>query len=217
MGSNVVKTELNPGDVGKNVVSYSITRVQGDADAEEAEYWGPFGLQSRPPASSGKPDDAAQVLSINMAGDHLIIGGRDHRTNKLYGNLGDGDTALYGGGQGRILIKNNGSINLYTTQTNVDGGPGMGIFVDPANDTISITNSKGYGIVIKSDGVYINGGGGSLILPVDGNVLLAGTGATTVDGGSIKLGAGALVANTALSGPTGTTAVPSTKVFITVA
>lgn len=146
--SDVISTELQ--GEKKTVMAMLGDNATGVADFA-AEVWSPAGLASRPSIADPKDaNGAANALSINTSGQNIILGLRDARNQELYGDLKPGDTALYGGGQGRVLIKNNGSVNLYTTKGNGKGAAGMGIFMDPVGD-ISVVSHTGTAILVKSD------------------------------------------------------------------
>lgn len=69
--------------------------VTEDATSHDAEWYFPPGLVSRP----RKPDPkkkAAQVVAITRSGNDAIVGCRDERTLDIYGQLDDGETAVFG-------------------------------------------------------------------------------------------------------------------------
>jgi len=64
------------------------------------------------------------------------IGSRDLRNQSFYGNLGPGETVLYAAGpqgtsQGRIILKADGSISIYTTNDNTSGGTAVYFRISP--------------------------------------------------------------------------------------
>lgn len=197
----------------------------GESHADEAELWQHVGLASRPspPTGSGANKEAAQAVMIRLSDYDVVLATRDTRFQDIYGNLRDGETCLYatgsdGKGQARTILKHDGSINLYTKLGNSPTGKGMGIFIDPNNDRISIVNSKGYGIIINEDGALVTAKDSALKLDGSGSASLIGKGRVQVDGGSIVLGAVAVPGvNNALTGPTGIAGIASTKVFIATA
>jgi phage gp45-like len=135
-----------------------------------------------------------------------------------YGNLVEEEVCIHPGNAdavSRILMKKNNSINLYTKSTST--GKGMIISLDAATDTISIVNSKGYGIVIDGDGVKITAKDSGLTLGADGNGKLISKDTTQVDGAAIRLGSSPAMVpgvNSALRGPAGLAGVASLKVYI---
>lgn len=192
----------------------------GTVDGERVEHWQHVGLVSIPPKpEAGK--SACQGIVVRRSNHDACIATRDLRGQELAGQLKYGETCIYAAGetgtaQGRVILKQNGSINLYTRAGNTEGGAGMGVFVDPENDQISILNSKGYGIVINGDGVFLSAGGAiGLKLESSGDVSLVATGKCQIDGGGICLGSTAVPGlNSALVGVTGIAGVASTKVLI---
>lgn len=191
------------------------------SEADNVEWWQHAGFVSLP--SDPRAKQAACQGVIIRRGDHdVCIASRDLRGLELAGQLKPGETCIYGGGalgaaQGRMLIKQNGSINLYTREGNSSTGAGMGIFINPDDDSISIVNSQGFGMLIKSDGVYLTSGDAGLSLKGNSAKLVA-TGQTQVDGAGIILGAvGVPGVNSALAGPAGITGLPSAKVLIQIA
>ena len=138
----------------------------GEVKSDGAESWAHFGLSSRPSEVQPNAEDAPQVIAIARSDRDLVIAERDVRCQAIYGNLKAGETCLYAGGkdglgQARILLKADGSVNLYTKQGNLAANQGIGILMNAADDSITITNSKGVGIRISNDGVQIIGKGGA--------------------------------------------------------
>lgn len=134
-------------------------------------------------------------------------------TTPTYGNLAEGELCIsaFQDAIARILLKKNNSINLYTKK----GSTGMVISMDPDTDTISIVNSKGYGIIVDGDGIKITAKDSGLQLGADGNVKLIGKQQTQVDGASVMLGSvGVPGVNSALHGPVGLSGIASLKVLI---
>lgn len=184
-----------------------------------AEWWQHVGYASRPPKpEAGKK--AAQAVVLKTSDRDVVIGSVDERGLTLYGNLDFGETCIYAAGedgkaQARVLLKKNGSINLYTRKGNTESGKGMLIQIDAENGAIRIVNDKGFGIVIDGDGVKITAGDAGISLEAGGgNVRMIGKGQAQVDGGSIVLGSKAIPGvNSVLTGLTGLIGVGSTKVF----
>jgi hypothetical protein len=161
-------------------------------DADNAEWWQHVGFASRPPKpEAGKKAAQAAVL---RAGDHdVIIASQDLRGLELYGQLAPGETALYasgedGKGQARILLKKDGSINLFTKAGNATGGKGMGIFVNP-DGSVSIASSNGAAVLIGDDGsLKVFNKSGGIQIKADGHVKIASGSKVEISGGSITLG-----------------------------
>lgn len=194
--------------------------IDEDPESGEAEYWQHVGFVSRPAkpkTANGKA--AAQAVVLRTGGRDAVIATRDLRGQEIAGQLAEGEVCLYaigeGEAQGRILLKADGSINLFTKQGNTSTGHGMGIFVTPSEDSIRIINSRGHGILIDGDGVKVLGGsGGALTINAAGGATLVSTGQTQIDGATVVLGSIAVpVTNAVLVGPMGITGKPSLKVF----
>lgn len=203
-----------------------ITAMLGDSTNEEttsanAEWWQHVGFASRP-SKPTKGSASAQCVVLKASDVDAVIASRDVRGEAIKGNLSYGETCIYASGedgtsQGRILLKTDGSVNLYTRVGNTDGGAGMVIMLTPSTNTISLVNGLGYGIIIDADGVKITAGGSGsgLTLNANGSVKLIGTGQTQIDGSTVLLGSVAVpVVNAALHGPTGISGAPSLKVLI---
>lgn len=169
-------------------------------------------------AQAGKA--AAQAVIIRRSNGDVVIGSSDARTLEMYGQIGPGEFAAFAPGkdgtsQGRIIGKTDGSINIYTRAGNTSGGNGMAIMVRAADDTISITNGAGYGIIVDSTGIRLTAKDSGLTLGSDGSVKLIGKTKTQVDGASIVLGSVAVPGvNSAIHGPTGLAGVASLKTLI---
>lgn len=194
--------------------------VVGGRESDAAELWQHIGFASRPPkAEKGKPEGAPQALLLRGARD-AVIATRDPRGQKLAGELDYGETCVYGPGetgtaQGRMVIKKTGTVALYTRAGNTESGGGMTVLLDPATDSVSIVNSKGYGLVINGDGVTLTAGDSALTLKSSGDCSLVGKQKTQVDGASIVLGSVALpVVSAVLKGPAGILGTPALKVLV---
>ncbi len=196
--------------------------INKSVDSNAAEWWQHVGFISRPPeAVAGSK--ACQVVAFRESDHDVIVASKDTRGQELAGSLGPGETSIYAAGadgtsQGRITIKGTGSINLYTREGNTASGQGMGLFIDPATDTISLINSQGYGIVINGDGVFVTAKESSLSLESGGKASLIAKGQAQVDGSGILIGSnGVPGVNSALVGPTGMAGAASAKVVIQLA
>lgn len=218
IGVDILRTTVK--DATKRILAQTGTvNGQGQVDADNVEWWQHIGFASRPPkAVPGQK--ATKAVVIRQGGTDAAIASHDERGLELYGNLADGETCVYapgegGNGQARILLKKNGSINLYTRKGNTAGGTGMLVQIDAENGAIRLVNDQGYGLIIDSDGVKLTAGGAGLTLESGGNVKLIGTGQTQVDGGGICIGSLAVPGvNSALTGVTGLVGKASLKVLI---
>lgn len=132
-----------------------------------------------------------------------------------YGNLAENELCLAPGSAdaiARILMKANNSINLYTK---TPANKGMLISMDPSTDTISIVNSKGYGIIIDPTGIKLTAKDSGIQLGDDGNSKFISKKQTQIDGATIMLGSvGVPGANSAIHGPAGMAGIASLKVLI---
>lgn len=204
--------------VGKAILAVTGDVQSAETEADQVEWWQHVGFVSRPPkAEPGK--SACQVVTVKGPQYDAAIASRDFRGQDLAGTLNEGETCVYaagadGKGQARLLLKANGAVALFTRKDNATDGTGLAIQIDPNTDTISLTNSKGYGLLITADGVYVSAGNATLTL-AGGDASLVATGRTQVDGSSVVLGSVAVPGvNAALHGPTGPGGVASLKVLI---
>lgn len=190
----------------------------GEADSDNAEWWQHVGFVSRPPNPDGNRT-AAQVV-IAQAGDRdVVIASSDLRGLALGGNLQPGETCVYAAGedgaaQGRLLMKGNGTISLFTRHGNVDSGQAVAVQLN-SDSTFGIVSKFG-GIRIDATGITITSGKAALILGADGSAKLQGNGLVEVAGKLTCIGTNCLPAptNTAIKGPTGLAGTPSTSVYI---
>lgn len=220
-GLDILRTDVE----GPNTIMAQVGDATSGSSPEPCEWWQHVGFASRPSevSGSGNNSDAAQAIVINRTDYDIVIASRDTRFQDIYGALKPGETCIYATGtdgkaQGRVLLKKDGSINLFSRKGNTSDGKAMGIFIDPGADTITILNSKGYGLIIGPDGVSVTAKDSALLLKSSGDCSLIGKGKTQIDGGGICLGSTAVpVANAALVGPTGLAGVASTKVLIAIA
>lgn len=217
VGLDILTTTVNAAT--KRILAQTGDVVKDATDADGAEWWQHVGFASRPPKpQAGK--QAAQAVVLKTSDRDVVIGSVDQRGLELYGNLDHGESCLYAAGedgkaQARVLLKKDGSINLYTRKGNTSSGAGMIVQVDATNGAIRLINDKGYGLIIDSDGVKLTSGSAGLTLDSDGNARLIGTGKTQVDGGGIVLGSLAVTGvNSALTGVTGVAGKASLKVLI---
>jgi len=210
----------------RDTVTKTILANLGDiateqSESDEAEWWQHVGLASRPSKANKIGHVAAQCVTLRTGGRDAVIASRDLRGQALAGNLQPGETCIYASGetgtaQARILLKADGSINLYTREGNTESGGGMAIMLTPSSDTISIVNSAGFGLVINADGIKLTAGGAGLTLDASGGIKLVGTGVTQIDGTTIALGATPAMnpaTNSVLTGVVGISGKPSLKVL----
>ena len=219
VGVDILRTTLDAET--KSIIAQTGDVQSEEVDSDNVEWWQQPGFCSRP-AKAIPQKSACQGVILRQSDHDVCIAARDTRGQDIYGSLKDGETCLYaagedGKGQARMLLKGDGSMAMFS-RTSADA-KGMGVFLDPASDTIRITNAAGHGILINADGVFITtaGGASGLSLAVGGEVKLIATGACTVDGTSIALGGSAAPTTPALCGLTGIAGVASTRVFVSLA
>lgn len=195
---------------------------KGQAYADNIEWIQHPGILSRPPkAVTGKTATAAVVLRVGNR--EIAIGSFEERGLGNAGSLAEGETCIYAAGpdgssQGRILLKKDGGINIYSRKGNEADGGGMVIQLDASGNAIRLLNADGYGIIIDEDGVKITAKDAALTLGSDGAISLVGTGKCQLDGSSICLGSTAAPGvNSVCVGVAGLVAVGSPKVFAAVA
>lgn len=221
-------------DCGKDILSAGVdpatnvilcqtgNAVDSTADADASELYGPpgyYGIPANP--TPGKP--SCQPVTLKGSDRDMIIGTRDTRDSKIYGNLKPGERCIAAGfpAQGRILIKNNGAIVLYTTSDNTPGGTGVSLYVGP--DKIQIANQYGQ-LTLGPDGVTLSmADGSSAVMLSEGKASLAGT-QVTVNGSLVSVagaaatcigtGAAPSLATAALKGTSGPSATPCVTVFL---
>lgn len=217
-------------DIGLDVLSTSMSATGkilaflGDAKnklatSDRASWVQHVGFASRP----GKPTagkQACQAVVVRRSDQDVVIASSDSRTQEMYGALSDGETALIAGGpdgtsQARVILKADGSANVYTRAGNSAGGAGMVLQLDAANNASRMLNGLGFGIIADANGVTITSGAASITLGADGSISIVATGQAQVDGSTILLGSIAVPGvNSAIRGPTGLSGVASPKVLI---
>ena len=117
-------------------VSGVITAQLGDStagkpDSDNAEWWQHVGFASRPalPTNGGA---SAQGVILKCSDRDLVIATRDTRGTAVYGNLADGETAIYAcSSQAAAFFKKNGSASLCTTDTGTAKGNTIQVSVSP--------------------------------------------------------------------------------------
>lgn len=192
-----------------------ITAQTGDvvakfANADVSEWWQHVGFASRPAVPTAG-SASCQGVAIKRGDNDAIVATRDARGTSIYGSLSDGEACVYApGAQGRVLLKADGSVSLYTTSDNTSSGQSVILKVSPS--AVAIGTPWG-AITMDSNGIKLGAQGGAGIqLGADGTVTIIGT-SVALNGGSVSLGANATPVNSVLFGPTGMAAVPSTSVF----
>lgn len=214
--------------VGYDVLSTTLSAVKGmilaqlgdsknqAVESDGAEIWGPGGFLFRP-SKAVVGGVACQALGFRRSDRDVIIGLKDARGQALAANLLDGELCLYAPGtdgtaQGRILIKANGTIALYTAQGNASGGPSVTIQANASDGSIKLANQYGT-ISMDSSGIKIGfKNGGAIQLDANGISLIGQ--AIGLNGASVSLGANAT--QPVVWGPSGVSGVGSTSVKVAV-
>jgi len=175
--------------------------IAESAESQQAEVWQSVGFASRPSkATAGSA--AAQAVTIRTSLRDLVVATRDSRSAEMYGQLSDGETALYAAGatgtaQARVLLKDDGTINLVTTDDNTSSGQTHLFQFGP--EGMKILTKWGY-IVFDENGITFvtmsNGvGKASFRIGTDG-IIQAGVASTfSIETSTVMLGAGATVAS----------------------
>lgn len=165
---------------------------EGQTEADNVEWWQHVGFASRPSEpEAGK--EAAQAVVIRRGNFDAAIASQDLRGLSIYGNLAPGETCMYASGpdgtaQARLLLKKDGSINLFTKEGNETGGAGMGIFINP-DGSVSIASHNGAAILLGDDGsVKVFNESGGIQIKADGHVKIASGSKVEISGGSITMG-----------------------------
>lgn len=136
--------------------------VRGATDTDGAEWWQHVGFASRP-SKAEKNKSAAQVVVLKGGDRDTCIASQDMRGLELYGNLKEGETCLYGAGeygtsQGRVIIKSDGSVTLFTTDTNEAGGKTVALRVSPTGG-LEFTSQWG-SLTLNETGFHVKTAGG---------------------------------------------------------
>lgn len=191
--------------IGVDVMSTSVSKTtrkilaqtgnvngEGRSDSDNVEWWQHVGFASRP-AKPEKGKQAAQCITIRNGTIDCAVASQDMRGLAVYGELADGETCIYATGedgkaQARVLLKANGSINLYTRENNASDGKGMGVFINP-DGSVSIASHNGAAVLIGTDESIkiFNKSGGVQVLP-DGSIKLASGAKIDISGAAISLG-----------------------------
>jgi hypothetical protein len=168
--------------------------VAGVAESSNCEVWQQWGYASLPsPPSAGQ--NGAQAIAIKRGVLDIIFGGRDARAGQIYGNLKAGEVCVFatgvdGNGQGRVLLKQDGSVTLFTTDSNTKSGNAVFFRVSP---TDGLTFSSPWGSMrLGPNGFHLDASGVALDMNNIGGmpgVPSAISGRFSVKAGSVKLDA----------------------------
>ncbi len=204
----------------RDVATKTILAQTGDvrnetAETDNVEWWQHIGFLSRPSKPTAK-QAACQGVVIRRGDHDACIASRDLRGQELAGSLEDGETCIYAPGvdglaQGRILLKANGSVSLYTAQGNVAGGSSVTMQV---NADGSVIMASQYGaITISSAGIKMATENGGFQIGTDGKMAMIGP-ECALNVGALSLGANATMP--VVWGPLGISGVGSLSVKVAV-
>jgi hypothetical protein len=170
--------------------------VKGIADASSTEIWQQWGFASIPsPPANGS--NGAQCLKIKRGVVDIIFGGRDARAGQIWGNLKPGETCMFatgaaGAGQARVLLKQDGSVTLYTTDTNAVGGNAVFFCISPTNG-LQFVSPWGK-LTLGPHGFHVQAGSAAIDLvslsgmPVGGSFFTVSSSFATLNSSTVLLG-----------------------------
>ena len=196
VGYDILTTTVNA--TTKKILAQLGDVYKQETDTDNAEWWQHVGLASRPP----KPEAGrrAAQAAVFRAGDHdVVFASQDLRGLELYGNLDHGETCLYAPGesgtaQARVLLKKDGSLNLFTRAGNSSGGAGMGIFVN-VDGSVSIVSSTGGAFLVSANGdVRAFNANGAVQVAADGTVKVSSATKVGISAPAVVLGGSAAAA-----------------------
>lgn len=194
IGIDILNVKVVPSTKRILVQTGSVTGKTVDSD--NVEMWQQTGFVSLPVKPvPGK--QAAQGFVVRCGDYDVMIASQDDRGRALYGDMKPGETCVYGAGedgnsQGRMLIKSDGSVTLYTTKGNTKSGTSVAVSLTAegaislasehgvfqiAGSGITCISKTGAGFKLDATGVSIIGK--QLALNA-GNVALGGSPATGV-------------------------------------
>lgn len=119
-----------------NSIMAQLGDILGEETESQAAQWIQHtGFASKPPLPVPGKTSCETVLVHDTQRD-AVIGSRDVASQVIYGNLGAGEACQYAAGpdgtaQARVITKADGSVILYTTDTNAPGGNGVYFRVAP--------------------------------------------------------------------------------------
>jgi hypothetical protein len=109
--------------------------LSDDAESQAAQWFQHVGFASKPSAPI-PGTSATETVAVRDTQRDAVVASRDIVSQENASNLSDGETMLYGAGsdgtaQGRVIIKQDGSVSLYTTDTNDKSGNGVYLSITP--------------------------------------------------------------------------------------
>jgi hypothetical protein len=205
IGVDILNTVLgaSPSSPTGTILAQTGDVLKGSVDSTNSEWWQHVGLASRP-SNPVAGQIACQGISLRQADRDVVICSRDVRTNQIYGNLAPGETCIFAAGsdgnaQGRVMLKADGSVTLYTTDDNTPTGQAVYFRIHPTKGLTFVAPWGTFtfdqtGLHVKhQSGFGIDGGSiGGLPAPFSAlSSYLTMTAATAkLDGAQIYLGNG---------------------------
>lgn len=190
VGVDILKTTIV--SATKRILAQTGSVVGKTVDSDNVEWWQHVGFASRPTKPvAGKA--AAQGFVVRDGSHDVIIASQDDRGRALYGALDDGETCVYAAGadgnsQGRILLKKDGGVTVYTTKGNTASGTSVAIQANPDG---SINLASEYGAIqISSSGITCIATSGAGFKADASGFTIIGT-QLGLNAGTVSLGAGA--------------------------
>ena len=198
IGRDIMSATL---DAVTNVITMQLgDAVSGQQETTSAELWQHVGFTSIPsPCSAGQ--NGCQAVTLNCSDHDVIIATRDTRAAKVVGNLKPGETALWGTGkdgnaQGKILIKQDGSVSIFTTDSNTQSGNAVTFQVSPLGLYFSAPwgtfklDSTGFHVTTNTGGRMDLGGIGGMPGPLAAltSYFIVHAGLIKIDGPQVLLG-----------------------------
>jgi hypothetical protein len=196
--------------------------ASGEGERGDVQVWGVDGYHARPNDPDG--DGACQAFYIVDGQQQRVIATRDNRNAKAAGEMDPGDRLISTKGAPRVVVKQKRQrVMLYTEAKDTPpvGGKSIALDLDGEGNLLQLRFG---GCLLIADGTkwtIVAAGAAtnsSIVLDASGVVITGGV--INLDGGNVTVGMTAGVrpglpgVDTALYGATGTTAVPSTSVFI---
>lgn len=138
--SSIVAIGVDILNAARDAVTSTVLFQTGDVitsqvESDRVESWQHAGFCSMP--SNPIPGKSACQGIVWKRGDiDVCTNTRDTRGQEIAGTLAPGETCLYGSGadgnsQGRVLIKDNGGVTLFTTDDNTATGKAVALSVAP--------------------------------------------------------------------------------------
>ena len=160
VGIGILNTSL---DAKTNTILAST----GDARApvgetSDAEWWQQIGFASRPsnptPTNTETQGICGESVLMRRGDRDICVSSRDIRGQQLTGNLNPGETCVYASGttgtaQGRVVIKADGSVTLFTTDSNTAAGNPVALRISPTGG-LEFTSQWG-SLVLDQTGFHV--------------------------------------------------------------